>query len=115
MHRIGFVGCAEHLQLVLLGIVNEPGPATSEMRGRHLGESLMQFVHRSEVANDRALQFALGNRVASGAHAVPEERMVPDLSSLVVNASRDVGDVVFQRLSVRSLCHVVEIVHIPIH
>ena len=122
LHGVRLVGRAHHLQRVALGVMNKPRPAASEVGHGRVGDRRLQLLHGAKVTLHRVEEIALGNGLALGSHAIPEEGMVPNLplravhnknlSSLVVERALLVGNVVLERLALGVLGHIVQVVDV---
>ncbi len=99
-----------------IGLLHEPGPAGAEVADGRLLERFLERGVGAPLRVDRGGQRALGLPAAGRLHAVPEERVVPDLGGIVVDRARGLLDDLFQRqcFELGALLQVVELRHIGI-
>lgn len=80
-----------------VGLLDQPGPARTEVAGGRLVEGFLEGVEAAPLGVDGVGQLA-GRRAAGlGSQAVPVEGVVPDLRGVVEDATRGLLDDVFQR------------------
>ncbi len=70
-----------------IGFFDEPGPAGAEIADGTGLEGFLEFVKRTPFLVDGGCQCSSGGSAAIGLEAVPEEGVVPDLGSIVVDAA----------------------------
>jgi hypothetical protein len=85
--RLGVAGLHD---LELVAALHQPGPAGAELRGGRRDELLTEGRVAAEAGVDGGRDGAGGLAAAAGLHAVPVERVVPDLGGVVEDAARRV-------------------------
>ena len=111
------VGGLDDLQRI--AFLHQPGPAASELCHSRVTEGGLEGLEAPERRYDPLGQFACRNTPAIGFHALPEERVVPDLGGIVENSSlfrlaRCLADDLFQRQTSELLANreFVQVVHV---
>ena len=90
------VGGLHDCELAVL--LDQPGPAGTELGETGVGDLGLELIERAEVGVDAIGEHTGGGATAVGRQAVPEEGVVPDLGRVVEQAGLGAHDDLLERL-----------------
>jgi len=89
--RAASIVSLDNLELLGLGVLDEPGPARAKVAGGSGGELLLELVEAAKVPLNGVLDGTGGGTAGVGGEAVPVEGVVPGLGSAVEDRSSVTG------------------------